>query len=161
IVVLAALLRTLFATSEHQPRWFFPESGVADAATLLMKGGVWTRWKVTLSSTQANWPGESAVMVPVNAFAVATLGPSLALPPYVGGLCGVVAVVLAWLLGRAVVSPAFGLAFAGLVAVSPLQVTWARLGGLQIAAVPHTLLVLWLAHRAGARRSIVLALVAG
>src|SRR5262249_24743232 len=140
---------------------FFPESGVADAATLLMKGGVWTRWKVTLSSTQANWPGESAVMVPVNALAVATLGPSLELPQYVGGLCGVVAVVLAWLLGRAVVSPAFGLTFAGLVAVSPLQITWARLGGLQIAAVPQTLLVLWLAYRAGTRRSIALAFLAG
>src|SRR5262245_5152466 len=161
IVVLAALLRTLFATSEHQPRWFFPESGVADAAALLMKGGVWTRWKGTLSSTQANWPGESAVMVPVNALAVATLGPSLEPPQYAGSLCGVVAVVLAWLLGRAVVSPAFGLTFAGLVAVSPLQITWARLGGLQIAAVPQTLLVLWLAYRAGTRRSIALAFLAG
>ncbi len=100
-------------------------------------------------------------MVPVNALAVATLGPSLELPQYIGSLCGILAVVLAWLVGRAVVSPAFGLAFAGLVAVSPLQITWARLGGLQIAAVPHTLLVLWLAHRAGSRRSIALALLAG
>ncbi len=161
IVVLAALLRTLFATSEQQPHLFFPEAGVVDAATLLVKGGLWTRWKVALSSTQVNWPQESAVMVPVNALAVATLGPSLELPQYIGSLCGILAVVLAWLVGRAVVSPAFGLAFAGLVAVSPLQITWARLGGLQIAAVPHTLLVLWLAHRAGSRRSVALALLAG
>ena len=161
IVVLAALLRTLFATSEHQPRLFFPESGVMDAATLLAKGGLWDRWKTVLSSTQVNWPQESAVMVPVNALAVATLGPSLELPQYIGSLCGILAVVLAWLVGRAVVSPAFGLAFAGLVAVSPLQITWARLGGLHIAAVPHTLLVLWLAHRAGSRRSVALALLAG
>lgn len=161
IVLLAAALRTLFATSEQQPRWFFPESGVADAATLLVKGGLWNRWKVVLSTTQANWPQESAVMVPLNVLAVAALGASLELPQYVGSLCGVLAVVLAWLLGRAVVSPAFGLAFAGMVAVSPLQITWARLGGLQIAAVPHTLLVLWLAHRAGSRRSIALALLAG
>jgi hypothetical protein len=161
ILLLAAALRTLFATSEHQPRWFFPESGVADAATLLVKGGLWDRWKSLLSSTQVNWPQESAVMVPVNVLAVATLGASLELPQYVGSLCGVLAVVLAWLLGRAVVSPAFGLAFAGMVAVSPLQITWARLGGLQVVAVPHTLLVLWLAHRAGSRRSIALALLAG
>src|SRR5262249_2665334 len=161
IVLLATTLRTLFAASEHQPRWFFPESGVVDAATLLVKGGLWARWKTLLSSTQVNWPQESAVMVPVNALAVATLGASPELPQYVGSLCGVFAVVLAWLLGRAVVSPAFGLAFAGLVAVSPLQITWARLGGLQVVAVPHTLLVLWLAHRAGSRRSIALALLAG
>lgn len=89
IVVLAALLRTLFATSEHQPRLFFPESGVMDAATLLAKGGLWDRWKTVLSSTQVNWPQESAVMVPVNALAVATLGPSLELPQYIGSLCGV------------------------------------------------------------------------
>src|SRR5262249_3242806 len=100
-------------------------------------------------------------MVPVNALAVATLGPSLELSQYIGSLCGLVTVVLAWLLGRAVVSPAFGLAFAGLVAVSPLQITWARLGGLPIAAVPPTLLVPGPAHRAGARRSSVRALVAG
>jgi hypothetical protein len=161
LVVLAALLRMLFATSEHQPRWFFPESGVVDAATLLAKGGLWTRWKVTLSSTQAIWSQESAVMLPLNALAVATLGPSLELPQYIGSLCGIVAVVLAWLLGGAVVSPAFGLAFAGLVAVSPLQITWARLGGLPIVAVPHTLLVLWLGYCAGARRSVALALLAG
>ena len=42
-------------------------------------------------------------MVPVNALAVASLGPSLDLPLYVSSLCGILAVVLAWLLGRAVV----------------------------------------------------------
>src|SRR5262249_62420169 len=88
IVLLATALRTLFAASEHQPRWFFPESGVVNAATLLAKGELWARWKTLLSSTQVNWPQESAVMVPVNTLAVAILGASLELPQYVGSLCG-------------------------------------------------------------------------
>jgi hypothetical protein len=69
-------------------------------------------------------------------------------------------VLFAWLLGRSAVSPGFGLVFAAFLAASPMQMVWARLGGLRIGTTAHLLLVLWLSHRAGARRSATIALIA-
>src|SRR5437879_5439547 len=57
--------------------------------------------------------------------------------------------------------PAGALLMAGLVAASPLQLVWSRLGGLYIASVPHVLLVIWVSWEAGRRRSVLLAIVAG
>src|SRR5262249_60989660 len=87
----------------------------------------------------------------------AILGPSLHLPAEIGAFWGVLAVLLAWGLGRSVRSPVFGLIFAALVAASPLQIRWSRLDGVHIGAPAHVLLVLLLGVLAGKRRSFLLA----
>src|SRR5262249_57871749 len=98
---------------------------------------------------------ESPLMLPVAAGFHALLGPSLQLPTLVGAAWGTLAVLLAWALGRAVRSPVFGLLFAALVAASPLEITWSRLGGLQIGAVAHVLPVARPAYGAGAPAGVV------
>src|SRR5262245_22116120 len=100
-------------------------------------------------------------MMPVAVAMQAALGPSLHLQLLVGAVWGVLAVVLAWLLGRQSRSPEFGLALGVLVAASPLQIAWSRLGGLHIGGGVHVLLVLWLGYLAGKRGSILLAVLSG
>src|SRR5262249_12395402 len=70
-------------------------------------------------------------------------------------------VLLAWAFGRVAVSSAFGIVFAALVAVSPLQIVWARLGGVHITVVPHVLLAAWCGYLAGKRGSPALAVLTG
>jgi hypothetical protein len=122
---------------------------------------VWRDWKTALGRTQVNWMHESAVMMPVAVAMQAVLGPSLHLQLLVGAFWGVLAVVLAWLVGRSSRSAEFGLAFGVLVAASPLQIAWSRLGGLHIGGNAHVLLALWLGYLAGKRGSLVLAVLAG
>src|SRR5262249_937578 len=68
-----------------------------------------------------------------------------------------IAVVAAWRLGRAAESPLFGVVFAALVAASPLQLTWSRLGGINIGSPAHVLLVLWCGWLVGSRRGVLAA----
>src|SRR5262249_58196059 len=72
-----------------------------------------------------------------------------------------VGVVLAWRLGRTVETPSFGVVFATLVATSPLQTTWARLGGIYIGSTAGVLLALWTGWVAGRRGGVVAAVLAG
>ena len=58
-------------------------------------------------------------------------------------------------------SPLFGVLFAGLVAVSPLQLTWARLGGIYVGAPVHVLGVLWAGWVVGQRSGVFGALLLG
>jgi hypothetical protein len=100
-------------------------------------------------------------MMPVAVAFQRLLGPSLHLPVLIGAFFGTSGVLVAWWLGRAYESRAFGLLFAALVAISPLQIVWSRSGGICIGSVPHVLLVMALAFVAGRRASVPLAVVAG
>src|SRR5207245_630509 len=103
----------------------------------------------------------SGIWLPVAVVFQVLLGPSLHLPLLIGASHSIVAVLLAWALGRAAVSRAFGLTFGALLAASPLQIVWSRLGGIHITAVTYVLLTLWCSYVAGKRRSLVLSVVTG
>ena len=104
---------------------------------------------------------DSPLTLPVAVASQRLLGPSFELPLLVGAFYGIAAVLLAWALGRAAHSPAFGLFFAAFLAASPLQLVWSRLGGLWMVRVPQILFVLWCNYQAGRRRSAILAIVGG
>src|SRR5262245_15478602 len=133
LLAAAVLLRTVGITRPLTAPWYFPETTPAFVAEVLNKGTVWQRWLELLHTYQVNWPWESAVMFPVSVAFQVLFGPSLHLVPLVGAFFGVSAVLLAWTLGRVAHSKIFGLLFAAFMAVSPLQVVWSRLGGIQIA----------------------------
>jgi len=103
----------------------------------------------------------SVVAFPPAVLAQLVLGPSLALPAYLGTLHGLAGVVLAWAAGRATNGPAMGLLFAALLAVSPVEIVWCRIGGLYITCVPHLLLGILCAQAAARRQSAMLAAAAG
>jgi hypothetical protein len=128
---------------------------------MLDAGTLWQYWVGLLRNFQDGSVETSVTALPVAATFQALLGPALHLPTLIGAFYGVAAVVLAWALGRAVVSPAFGLVFAFVLAASPLQIVWARLGGIHITGVTHVLLTLWCGYLAGKRRSWVLAVLTG
>ena len=130
-------------------------------ARMLDQGSLWSTWIATLRSTQVSWSHESAVMLPIIAGTQALVGLRFGLPTLEGALMGGLSVVLAWLLGRRMRSPAFGLVFAALIAASPLQLTWSRLGIFYIGAVPHVLLAMLAGWEAGRRGSIALAVATG
>lgn len=162
-VIFAATVvtRTVLGDAAWHPRWYFAQSTTLFAARALERSTLLADWLEALTRTQVTWPHDSAVFFPVAVAIQAWLGPSDRLPLVVGAIWGTAGVVLAWLCGRALVSPWFGLVFAGTVAASPLQLAWSRLGSLPVAAATHVLLVVWLMHRAGSRASIPLALCAG
>jgi len=160
-ILAAALLARVLWCDGDVPRTYFAQTTTLTIADLADRGELWRHWQRSLGWTQVNWVDESAVMVPVALAFHAILGPSLHLPAEIGAFWGVLAVLLAWGLGRSVRSPVFGLIFAALVAASPLQITWSRLGGVYIGAPAHVLLVLLLGVLAGKRRSFLLAALAG
>jgi len=161
LVLLAAILaRTLWYDAPGTPRWYFAETTPLMVARAFAEGNLWRQWVGLLYRTQVVWVHESAVMMPVAIAFQALLGPAAPLPILCGAFWGVLAVLLAWAVGRAAHSRAFGLVFAAFVAGSPLQITWARLGGLQIGSSAHVLLALWLGYLAGARRSLLLTALA-
>jgi 4-amino-4-deoxy-L-arabinose transferase-like glycosyltransferase len=161
IVAVALLMRTAGASAGLTAPFWFSETEPLHVAKILQQGTFWKTWRDTLRNVQVGWLHDSPLMLPVVTAVQLLLGPSFALPLFVGALYGVAAVVLAWAVGRAMVSPAFGLLFAAFVAASPLQMVWSRLGGLYVASVPHVLLVLWCGFQAGRRRSLLLALLTG
>lgn len=167
-LILVALLlgatvvsRTALGGAAWHPRWYFAQSTTLFAARALERSTLLAEWLEALGKTQVTWPQDSAIFFPVSVALQAWLGPSDRLPLLVGTLWGTAGVGLAWLCGRTIVSPWFGLVFAGMVAASPLQLVWSRLGSLPVAAATHVLLVVWLMHRAGRRASVPLAACAG
>ena len=160
IVAAAMALRIVGHTAPGEPRWWFSASTTLWAARALETGDLWKQWLGLLRTTQVQSLDRSAIMMPVSVAFQALLGPSWHLPQIVGAFWGTLTVVMAWLAGRAIVSPAFGLAFGAFVACTPLQVVWSRLGFMAIGAGAHVLFVLWLAYRAGTRRSTAVAVIA-
>ncbi len=132
-----------------------------DVGKMLADGTLRTQWLALFREFQSGAIQNSAMLLPVAAAFQVVLGPSLHLPMMIGAFYGVVAVVLAWAFGRVAVSSAFGVVFAALVAISPLQIVWARLGGVHITVVTHVLLAAWCGYLAGKRGSPALAVLTG
>ena len=161
VLACAAIVRLACYDAAWQPRWYFSQSTTLYAARMLADGSLWREWLRWLGLTQIAFPHESAVFFPVSIGVQALTGPSDTVPLVVGALWGLLTVLLAWACGRAITSPEMGVVFAAFVAGSPIEVTWSRIGSLPIASAAQVLLVVWLAHRAGRRGGVVLALLAG
>ncbi len=153
------LTRVLWWRSGLTAPYWFSQTTPLYVAKALGQGGLWAQWTRLLTTYQVSWTHESATVMPVAVLFQLAFGPSSHLPVLVGAFYGVTAVLLAWVLGRTAHSPTFGLLFASLVAVSPLQIVWSRHGGLYIASVTHVLLVLLVSYVAGKRRSALLAML--
>ena len=152
------LTRVLWWRSGLTVPYWFSQTTPLYVAKALGQGGLWAQWIQLLTMYQVSWTHESATVAPVAVLFQLAFGPSFHLPVLVGAFYGVAAVLLAWALGRAAHSPTFGLLFASLVAVSPLQIVWSRHGGFYIAGVTHVLLVMLVSYVAGKRRSALLAM---
>lgn len=161
VLAVAIALRTVGWDDGLTPPFWFSQASTIWIDRMLERGAVWASWRSAFQLTQVGWAHDSVFTLPVMAALQALLGPRFGLPVLGGAVFGSLAVVLAWALGRRVRSPAFGLLFAAFVAVSPLQLTWARIGAYYVAAVPQVLLVLLVGWIAGRRGSLVLAAVAG
>src|ERR1051326_4994977 len=128
----------------------------------VQRGGLWTRWwQLLRSANVSGWLYDSLIIEPVVVAFQMLFGPQIHGIVRVGAFFGVAAVALAWLAGRLLHGPRFGLLFAGFVAVSPLQVDWSRLGYRAMAAPPHVLLAIALAALAARRGSGLLGALAG
>jgi hypothetical protein len=161
IVGTAAFTRVVGARTWLTVPFSFSEMTPLFVADMIDRGVLWQEVLGRFTQYQAGSIDKSATILPVAAAFQLALGPSLHLPVLIGALYGVASVLLAWLLGRTAVGPSFGLVFAALLAASPLQLVWSRLGGIHATSVTHVLLTLWCAHLAGKRRSLALAIVAG
>lgn len=118
----------------------------------------WARFQ---SANMGGWPYDPPLLLPVAALFVKLLGSGPTTIVYFGAFWGMLAVLGAWGLGRALSKPSFGLTWAALLAVSPLQIAWSRIGHRSIAAPAHVLGAMLAGYFAGKRRSPFLALVAG
>jgi hypothetical protein len=163
LVILGWTLLTRLpeATSPQQPRFYFSQVSTLYVADALQAPDLARRWLGLLGSLQVNWEHDSPIQAPVAAAFQRVLGPSIELPTYVGAFWAALAVLLAWRLGRAVESPALGVLFAALLAISPVQITWSRLGGIYIGASAGVLLALLAGWRVGRARGVVAALFLG
>jgi hypothetical protein len=132
-----------------------------DVGKMLADGTLETQWLALFREFQSGAIQNSAMLLPIAAAFQEMLGPSLHLPLLIGAFYGTVAVVLAWAFGRVAVSSVFGVVFAALLAISPLQIAWARLGGVHITVVTHVLLAAWCGYLAGKRGSLGLAVLTG
>ncbi len=161
IVGISVLTRTFWWDQAISAPWWFGQVTPLYVAEMLETGHFWRQWLDSLLHFQPVYVHQSAAMIPVATAFQVVLGPSIHLPVLVGAFWGVMAVVFAWLLGRAAHSKLFGLGFAALLSASPLHITWSRIGGIPIGAVAHVLAVLWCSYRAGTRRSMLWAAAAG
>lgn len=161
VVGLAVLVRLVGWDSGVTPVFWFSQMSTLYVDRILHTGGLWARCRELLATTQVLGTHDSPILLPVHAGLQVLLGPRFGVPLLCGAIFGVAAVVLAWALGRRVRSQLFGLAFAALVACSPLMLTWSRLSALCTAGVTHVLLALLVGWEAGRRGSVLLALVTG
>jgi len=165
IVVAAWLLRSAWANELVTPTHhaaLLSTLSVHELASERSLSETLAYWWSLLSSFQGLSLVElSAAVLPVNLAVQWFTGPVLGFPTLVGAVWGTAAVVLAWAVGRRLGGGPLGLVFAALVAVSPVQIVWSRLGGLYVTAVTQVLAALWLALACVRRRSVVVAMIAG
>src|SRR5262245_45619459 len=163
LLILAWVLATRLAglVSPQHPRVFFAEASVVYVADALATKDPGRHWLSQLGNVQVLAEHESPIQAPVAGVLQRLFGPSIELPSIAGTVWAVVAVLLAWRVGRALESPAFGILFAAMVAISPLQLAWAHIGGIHIGAAVGVLVALWIGWLAGHRGRIGLACLAG
>jgi hypothetical protein len=161
ILVFATAVRLVAWQGELTVPWAFPEMTAVVVDHRAEQGRGWSEWLASWRDFQVGSTDRSPLVLPVFAAFYWLLGSRFHLSALVGAVFGSGAVLLAWALGSRAVSPLFGLCFAALVAGSPLQILWSRLGGIHAVSVAHVLLVLWLSYTAGRRRSWPLTVLAG
>ena len=161
VVAWVLVTRLVGSTSPQQPRVYYAQASVVFIADALAAGDPGRRWLAQLRNTQVLMEHESPIQAPVAAVLQRVLGPSIELPTFIGAFWGLLAVILAWRLGRVIESPAFGVVFAALVAISPLQLAWARIGGIHIGAPAAVLFALWTGWLVGSRGGALAALLLG
>lgn len=162
ILAGALLLRVLWWDRGIPGTIFGGEIMTARAEAALRRGDYWTQWWNLVRGLQvSSWQYDSPIIQPFLLAFHAVVPPRLHGIVIFGALVGTLGVGLAWLAGRLLHGPRVGLLLAGVLAVSPLQVVWSRLGYRAIAAIPHVFLVIALATLAGRRRSAVLAVLVG
>jgi len=156
--------RLIGYASSQQPRWYFSQVSTLYIADALQAHDLGRRWLALLGHLQVISEHESPIQAPVAAAFQLVLGPSIELPTIIGAFWAVLAVVLAWRLGRAVEAPAFGVLFAATLALSPLQITWSRLGGIYIGASVGVLAALlagwWVGRARGVPAAFALGIIA-
>lgn len=118
-------------------------------------------WDLFKSPGPRGWGYESPIFLPLDAFLRFLFEANLHLEVFSGALWSLTAMFLLWWIGRTLNGARYGLLFAAFLAVSPLQVTWSRLGFRAIAGVTHVLLVMAMSLWAGRRRSFLLAWLSG
>jgi hypothetical protein len=161
VVGIGTLVRTIAWDSDATPVFWFSETATLYVDRILREGRFSAAWLRSLGLVEVAEPHDSAFVLPVHAGLQTLLGPRFGVPLLSGAVFGSLAIPLAWALGRRVGSPAFGLAFAALVACSPIMLMWSRVNALCTASVPHVLLVMLVGWEAGRRRSVGLALLTG
>ena len=163
LVVLTWVLitRLVGLESPQHPRVSFAEASVVFIADTLQGRDLGRHWLSQLRNAQVLAEDESPIQAPVAAVLQRVLGPSIELPSITAVPWVLVAVLLAWRLGRSIETPAFGVLFAAMIAIAPLQVAWAHIGGIHIGAPAAVLLALWIGWLAGSRGSATMALLSG
>jgi len=160
ILGAAALVRCVGWNSGLTPNYVFADAIILWGADLLEHPAAWRERVILHVVNGLDQLPQSALLIPVAAAVQAAIGASLHLSVLTGAVFGLASVLVAWWLGREIESRVFGLLFASFVAVSPLQITWSRLGYIVMAGEAHLLLVLALAYAAGKRASPCLGLLA-
>jgi hypothetical protein len=161
LLVLATVVRVVGWQSALTPAWWFSEVAVLPVDEMLRGGTFWTTWHRQLLATKIDVAYEATAVLPVLAGLQGLLGPRFGLSVLAGAVMGMLAVLLAWALGRRMRSQAFGLALAALVAFSPMQLMWSRLSAMCTEAVVHVLAAMLVGYLAGRRGSLLLAVVTG
>jgi hypothetical protein len=163
VVLAGALLLRTFWWDRGIPATIFGgEIMTARADAAIRRGNYLAQWWTMVRGVQlSSWAYDSPVIQPLLVAFYSIVHPRLNRIVIFGGLVGTLGVGLAWLAGRVLHGPRVGLLLAGVLAVSPLQVVWSRLGYRAIAAVPHVLLVIVLATVAARRGSALLAVLTG
>lgn len=161
ILGMAGLMRVDGLFSYFTPQLWFANGTTIRVDDLFTSGTFWSHLFTLLHNFQVDVVGESFVMFPIAAAFQAVLGASFELPQILGTFWGTLVVLLAWWIGREYCGPRVGLIFAALVACSPLQITWSKLGGIQVGGAFQVLFVIGLTFFAGKRGSIVFAVLAG
>jgi hypothetical protein len=165
IVVVGLIVRTLWAGELATPTHhagLMSTTSLHELATERSASELLAHWQGAMERFQGlSLVWSSAFMFPIDLMLLKATGPVLAFPALAGAFWGILSVLLAFGVGRRLAGPSVGLAFAALLAVSPMQITWSRVGGIYVGAVPHVLGAVWLAMIAVDRRNLLLALLAG
>ena len=161
IILLFSLLLRVYGWNETVTAPFvFSHMAPLYVEEVLEKGDLFRHWWHFLQTFQAQ-SQDFAIYMPVFILFQVVIGSAFYLPLLVGAVFGVTGIFLAYAAGRTLHDTRFGLVFAGLLAISPLNILWSRLGGIYITGVTHVLLVMWLAALAGTKQRKILCIITG
>lgn len=123
--------------------------------------GMWVQdplgaWLALFGNTQVHVAHESALYAGLAFAASRVTGFSTHLPHILGCCIGLSSIPLAWCVGMQIGGRRYAGLFAFLTAVSPLQIQWARIGGVSSLTVAYAYLVFCIGLAAGKRNNLLL-----